>query len=191
MDKEQRLLHFLPRPFKSLLFSTLLVVVLSTLLLPGITQAQTAGSIYDPSQYKITFFKFFPSLGIKLSNGIPDVLHQGAITVSYGTVTNIDFIIPPEVLSGKGRLFYIDQNGVRHYEYTFYDQSHIFIPPPYTWTKAGQYEVDILGTTATLPSDTYLTTLSFSVVMVGGPAPTCTLSASPSTLYPKQGNDKY
>lgn len=170
------------------IFFALIYAAFYTAFVPPVTRAQTVGSIYDPYQYTIAFFTFIPAWGLKLTNGLADVTHLSTLTVTYGYETNIDFKTPPEVLRGKAFLYYLDQDGRRIHEYTFYDVTYPYVPAAYTWTKPGVYEVDIEGITADVPSYTYLTTLSFTVVMRGGPAPTCTLSAIPNTLYPKQGN---
>ncbi|MCB9810656.1 MAG: C40 family peptidase [Candidatus Nomurabacteria bacterium] len=72
----------------------------------------------------------------------------------------------------------------------FFGEKHIFsyVPPPYIWKKSGRYEVDIYEMVDNAPLiKSYLTTMQFNVVIDGGPAPTCTLTATPSTIDPNQG----
>jgi cell wall-associated NlpC family hydrolase len=99
----------------------------------------------------------------------------------------MDIVTPTGVSNAKAELFHVLDIGTREFEYRFYDDSVNVPPAPYVWEKSGNYEVDIYGTVSGTSGQVYLTTMSFSVFISGGPVPTCTLTVTPSTINPKEG----
>ncbi|MEZ4103813.1 MAG: NlpC/P60 family protein [Candidatus Paceibacterota bacterium] len=179
--------YYLPKLSKNLLFSTIilsvvLVLVLSLFILPQNASASTD----NPSSYTITSYDYVPAFNAKFFNGVPDIYHLDTVTIRYETDSNMDIVPPPEVSNILARLYYVNSDGQRQIEYQFFDIDHLFVPAPYVWTKAGQYEVDIFGYTSTSTTSVYLTTMQFNVIINGGPSPTCTLTATPDTIDPNQ-----
>ncbi len=144
-----------------------------------------AAAIDNPTLYHIEPFDYVA--GYFFMTAVPDIYHLSTVTITYGEAVNMLIIDPPEVSMAAANLYYLSEDGQRQFEYRFYDEFHK-VPPVYAWTKSGEYEVDIFGITSTSSGNSiYLTTMKFTVVIKGGPKPSCTLSISPNTIYPKQG----
>lgn len=179
--------NFLRRKVKrSELFVNIVVLLFGIgiglfLLVPKVTQA----SIYEPTTYTISSYDYVWNLFFM--NGIPDIHHNDTVTISYGKESNMDIIKPAEVTSAIAKLYYVSENGERHFEYLLYDPSRNIVPSAYQWTRGGQYEVDVYGYLGTATLETYLTTMKFTVVLRGAAAPTCIFTATPSTIAPKTG----
>jgi len=164
----------------------LLLLLVLTLSFISTAPAIAEASVDDPAAYTISSYDYIPPLGYFL-NGIQTINHLGVVVISYGMDSNMDIITPSEVSNAKAELFYVPDIGPREFQYRFYDDSVNVPPAPYVWTKSGAYQVDIYGTVSGASSQVYLTTMSFSVSISGGPIPTCTLTATPSTIHPKEG----
>jgi hypothetical protein len=159
--------------------SVVAIGILTLFLLPGVAQA----AVNDPTAYTVSSYEYYA--GLKIVNSIPNINHQDVVTINYNKESNMDILTPPEVSTARARLFYIFSDGTRQAEHLFKDVSSV--TSAYTWTKNGQYEVDIFGVVGTSTDEIYLTTMEFTVNISGGPAPICNLTATPSTIYPKQG----
>lgn len=164
-----------------MLFPFFILGVFFFSVLPQVTLA----SVYDPMAYYISSYDrvwvtFFP-------NGIPDIYHNDTVTIDYGKNSNMDIVIPSGVNNATAKLYYISNDNQRQFQYLFYDMSYNSILNPYIWTLSGQYEVDIYGYVGTSTTNTYLTTMKFTVVIRGELTPTCTLTVTPNIIHPKLG----
>lgn len=169
-------------------YFTFFIGLISYFLFAPFTQTALA-AINDPNTYTIYSYDYIPAFNAKFISSVPDIHNLDTVSITYEDTSNMDVSLPPELNAILARLFYITDTGTRQFVYHFFDENHSYVPPPYTWTKSGHYEIDLEGYVDTSTTSTYLTTIKFEVMIKGGPAPTCTLTATPNVIDVKNGEE--
>lgn len=150
------------------------------LFFAGSTIAEAAPD--DPSSYHVS--QYIYALGAKIISGVPDIYHGDTVTILYGASYDMELVTSEGISDLRAELYFVSSEG-RQFEYTMYDD--YVGQPRYTWESGGMYEIDVYGVLSGSSSENYLTTMSFEVVMSGGPAPTCELTVTPETIFPAEG----